>query len=619
MFSQIVYTLFGAVGAGALVVKFCFPWVLYDISYLRTMNKAISKITKRAKKKEMLIDIFEEVTKANRNKTFFVFEEETFSYEEVEEKSTRVARGAMALGVRCGDVVAMMIANEPRFIWTYLGFLKLGVRMTMINTSLKGKQLLFQLQTGQPKLLIVGEDFVDAVKAVSSEIKDTDVYTYGDNCPSTPFQSFDDVLASTSATTVDHSVRTSVNVSDVACYIFTSGTTGLPKAALCTQYKLLAACHILSASGMTSEDTLYLTLPLYHSSALALGLGAVIQSGAKMVLKKRFSASAFWEDCRTHDVTVILYIGELCRYLVSAPRKTSDRLHKVRLAFGNGLRMDIWKEFKERFCIPTIAEFYGATEGSSSMLNVANKIGAVGRLSPVLQKLIPQRLVEYVTEDATPLRDSCGRCIQIKPGATGLLLSPVSKKFPYEGYLGPKAVSDRKLVRDVIVPGDVYFNTGDVFYLDNDYFVYFRDRLGDTFRWKGENVSTTEVANVLTETRLIMDANVYGVKIPGQEGRAGMAAILANDGRPLTEGQRRAIYRLSEDLLASYARPRFLRVVKHGQLTVTFKQKKQELVKEGFDIYVVKDPLYFLDQENKDYVPLTEDLYLRVINGGVRV
>lgn len=331
-----------------------------------------------------------------------------------------------------------------------------------------------------------------------------------------------------------------------------------------------------------------------------------------MVLRRKFSARNFMEDCRKYNVTVIQYIGELFRYLLAQPASPLDSQHSIRAAFGNGLRKDIWNEVIKRFKIPNVVEFFGATEGTTMLVNVSGRPGAIGRLSPLINAVDPEpkALVKFDYQTAEPLRDKNGHCIKVEIGEPGLFISTVPQAMLKDGnlkvYRSSDEANEKKLVRNAFTPGDLYFNFGDVFVLDSDYFLYFQDRIGDTFRWKGENVSTTELANVITGLSFIEDANVYGVAIPGSDGRAGMAAVTASPGATLTEKEMKDLYDHVVEELPSYAQPLFVRHLTHAVLTGTFKQRKVELVKEGYDISLVRDPLYFLDHKNQTYSPLRE-------------
>nr|KAF6388878.1 solute carrier family 27 member 2 [Myotis myotis] len=370
--------------------------------------------------------------------------------------------------------------------------------------------------------------------------------------------------------------------------------------------RLWYATGLSLISRVSKDDIIYTTLPLYHSAALMIGLHGCIVAGATLVLRNKFSASQFWDDCRKYNVTVIQYIGELLRYLCNSPQKPNDRDHKVRVALGNGLRGDVWREFIKRFGSIHIYEFYASTEGNIGFVNYTGKAGAVGRANFLQRKVVSYELIKYDVEKDEPVRDENGYCIKVPKGEVGLLVCRITGLTPFSGYAGGKSQTEKKKLRDVFKKGDVYFNSGDLLMIDRDNFVYFHDRVGDTFRWKGENVATTEVADTLGLVDFVQEANVYGVPVPGHEGRIGMASIKMKEGH---EFDGKKLFKHIADYLPSYARPRFLRIQDTIEITGTFKHRKVTLVEEGFNPAVIKDALYFLDDKAAMYVPMTEDIY----------
>ncbi|NWH20501.1 S27A2 synthetase, partial [Grus americana] len=358
--------------------------------------------------------------------------------------------------------------------------------------------------------------------------------------------------------------------------------------------KLMMVANLGRLCGLRPDDIIYTTLPLYHSAGLLIGLGGCFEVGATCVLRAKFSASQFWDDCRRYNISVIQYVGELMRYLCNTPKRDNDREHGVRLALGNGLRAEVWKDFLQRFGPISIWEFYGATEGNAGFINYTGKIGAVGRANMFLKSFAPFELIKYNVEDDEPVRDEQGLCIRVRPGETGLLVIKITKNTPFHGYAGDSQKTEKKVLRDVLVKGDAFFNSGDLLMIDHERFVYFQDRVGDTFRWKGENVATTEVEATLAMVNFIQEVNVYGVSVPGCEGRCGMAAIRLKPGASF-EGK--DLYAFTGDTLPSYAAPRFVRIQDALEITGTFKQCKGNLVKEGFDLNVIKDPLFFRDDK----------------------
>ncbi|XP_010190774.1 PREDICTED: very long-chain acyl-CoA synthetase-like, partial [Mesitornis unicolor] len=403
--------------------------------------------------------------------------------------------------------------------------------------------------------------------------------------------------------------RGNVTIDSKALYIYTSGTTGLPKAAVITEMKLMMVANLGRLCGLRTDDIIYTTLPLYHSAGLLIGVGGCFEVGATCVIRAKFSASNFWDDCRRYNVSVIQYVGELMRYLCNAPKRPNDRQHGVRMALGNGLRAEVWKEFLQRFGPISIWEFYGATEGNAGFINYTGKIGAVGRANVFLKRFAHFELIKYNVEDDEPVRDERGLCIRVGPGETGLLVVKITKNTPFHGYAGDSQKTEKKVLRNVLAKGDAFFNSGDLLMIDHERFVYFQDRVGDTFRWKGENVATTEVEATLAMVDFIQEVNVYGVSVPGCEGRCGMAAIRLKAGASF-EGDK--FYAFTGDTLPSYAAPRFVRIQDALEITGTFKQCKSNLVKEGFDLNVIKDPLFFRDDKKKSYVPLSPDTYAAI-------
>ena len=368
-------------------------------------------------------------------------------------------------------------------------------------------------------------------------------------------------------------------------------------------------------TGVTPADRMYVALPLYHTAGGVMAAGAALVTGASIALARKFSTSRFWTDCAESGATMFQYIGELCRYLLNAPENPAETRHRIRLAIGNGLRPEIWGPFQERFRIPQIIEFYGATEGNVVFMNLDNKIGSVGRVPPYLKSFLPARLVRFDPESGAPVRGPDGLCIECAPGEVGEALGRIGDDPAgrFEGYTD-SAETEKKRLRDVFQKGDVYFRTGDLMRVDEEGYYYFVDRIGDTFRWKGENVATSEVAEVLSRFPGVAEANVYGVKVPGADGRACMASIVPNGELDLA-----ALHAYLAKQLAVYARPLFLRMQGAMVVTATLKHRKVELVDEGFDPAKVKDPLYFADPERGAFVPLDAETHSRILAGQYRL
>ncbi|XP_030921304.1 very long-chain acyl-CoA synthetase-like [Geospiza fortis] len=406
--------------------------------------------------------------------------------------------------------------------------------------------------------------------------------------------------------------RAGVTPETKAMYIYTSGTTGLPKAAVITEMKMMMVASLARICGLRPDDVVYTTLPLYHSAGLLVGLGGCLDVGATCVLRSKFSASQFWPDCRRYNVSVIQYVGELMRYLCNTPKRADDRDHGVRMALGNGMRAEVWKEFLRRFGPVVVWEFYGATEGNAGFINYTGKVGAVGRANRFIKLFAPFELIRYNVEQDEPVRDQRGLCIPAKPGETGLLVVKITKNTPFHGYAGDAQKTQKKILRDVLAKGDAFFNSGDLLMMDTERFVYFQDRVGDTFRWKGENVATTEVEATLGLVSFIQEVNVYGVAVPGCEGRCGMAAVRLKDGAAFDGDQ---LFAFTQDTLPAYAAPRFIRIQEALEVTGTFKQCKNRLVQEGFDPNLIRDRLFLRDAARCSYVPLSAAAFRDIQQG----
>ncbi|KAK5867221.1 hypothetical protein PBY51_011734 [Eleginops maclovinus] len=601
-----------------LAIFFRNPHIFQDVQFVRKKLKVRSRILKYMQTNYTILDRFVDAVNADPHKPFVLFEEETFTYRDAEELSNKAARVFLQSGlVKEGDTVALFLRNEPVFLWVWLGLLKIGCFAAFLNFNIRSKSLLHCFNCSGARILVAAEELQDAVEEVLPALleQQVTVFILSDRCKTADVRSFKDKMSQASSEPLSKDLRSNVTLRSPAAYIYTSGTTGFPKAAVISHAKLWQVASFPSLAGMNSDDVIYISLPLYHTSGF-LGFASAIERGITLALRRQFSVSQFWDDCRKYDVTVIQYIGETMRYLCNTHKKPNDRSHKVRLAVGNGIRADVWRDFISRFGNVQIGEFYGATEGNFGLINYSGKIGAVGRDSFFHRRYFPHAVIKFDVETETPLRDSSGLCIKAAKGEPGLLVSEISLTAPFPGYKGDLQQSEKKRLHDVIRKGDLYFNTGDLLRFDEDNFYYFQDRVGDTFRWKGENVATTEVADVITMVDCIKEASVYGVEVPGHEGRAGMAAINLSKGLRLDSA---AVFTHVENFLPAYARPRFLRIQSSLDVTGTFKHMKVKLVKEGFNPNQISDPLYFLDVKEKRYVPLTVDIFNLITSGQVKI
>ncbi|XP_030623276.1 long-chain fatty acid transport protein 6 isoform X1 [Chanos chanos] len=597
--------------------RLCFPYFWKDLFYLTKVIRygirlEIYKMTSRV---VTVIDRFVQQAERVPNKPFLIFEGISYSYRDIDERSNKVARVFEEQGtLKKGDTVALLMSNDPDFICVWFGLSKLGCSVAFLNTNIKSRSLLHCFNCCNAKILVVGADLLETLDDILPSLQkdNISVWALKKDCSYPGVHSLLDKMENTLSQPIPAQRRAATSLKTPTLYIFTSGTTGLPKAAVITHLQSLKAAAGFWAYGGTEDDVIYTPLPLYHSAASLIGIGGTIEMGATLVLKKKFSASQFWNDCRKYNVTIFQYIGELCRYLCNQPEAKNEKDHKIHMGVGNGLRQDVWREFHRRFGEIRMCELYGSTEGNLCFMNHVGKIGAVGRSNFFYKLLFKYDLVRYDMARDEPVRTEQGFCVRVKKGETGLLLSRVNIMSPFFGYAGSKQLTEKKLLRDVFVKGDAYFNTGDLMAEDQDGFICFRDRVGDTFRWKGENVATTEVTEILGLVDFIQEANVYGVEILGSEGRAGMAAVTVRpeysfDGKKLFEHVCRE--------LPTYARPLFIRLQECMEMTSTFKQQKFRLVESGFNPATITDPIFFLDYTTKCYIPLTDSIYQSILNG----
>jgi fatty-acyl-CoA synthase len=561
-------------------------------------------------------------------RTFLLHGDERISYAGLNARANRVAHWAREQGVRRGDVVALLMENRPEYLATWLGMAKLGAITALINTNLAGRALDHALGVSGARQLVVGGECLEALATASRETLDgvtpwvaPDPEAGGDDAGPAPpgARSLAEALARAPEHDPPASWRAEVRTGDDLFYIYTSGTTGNPKAARFSHLRFFQVGDVFAwAAGTGPDDVEYIALPLYHTAGGVVAVGRALGAGAAIALRRRFSASKFWDDVRRYGATSFQYIGELCRYLLAQPPARDDRDHAVRIAVGNGLRPDIWEKFQRRFGIPRILEFYGATEGNAALVNLDGKVGAVGRYP--FQAVSNVRIIRYDVENDRHPRDARGFCIECGAGEPGEMIGrlPSSPKSPagrFEGYTS-QSDSERKILRDVFKQGDAWFRTGDLLQRDGDGYYYFVDRIGDTFRWKGENVSTQEVAEILAGFPGIDMINVYGVAVPGTEGRAGMAAFVLEPGAAFDGA---ALYAYVDRALPAYAAPVFVRVLKEAPVTGTLKLRKVELQREGFDMEAVGDPIYLRDDAARAYVPLAPEVLSEIRDGRRRV
>lgn len=539
---------------------------------------------------------------------------ECFTYLELAERARRYARWALAEGVAKGDVVGLLMPNRPEYLAIWLGITRIGGVVALLNTNLAGQSLARSIQAVSAKHLIVAEELAAALDTALPHLAGSPrVWVHGGQ------SGIVEQIKSLAATPLEAGELRDVTIDDRALYIFTSGSTGMPKAVNVSHARVMQwGLWFAGMMDAQPSDRLYNCLPMYHSVGGVLAPGAMLAAGGSLVVREKFSASQFWCDINRWECTAFQYIGELCRYLLHRPYAESETAHHLRLACGNGLAAGVWEAFRQRFHIPQILEFYAATEGGLSLFNIQGKPGAIGHIPAYLAHRFAPALVAFDFDRGEPIRNENGFCIRCgvnEPGeAIGKLQDdPASVGSRFEGY-SSSAETEKKILRHVFATSDAWVRTGDLMRQDEKGFFYFVDRIGDTFRWKGENVAASEVAQELCAFDGITHACVYGVAIPETEGRAGMAAVVCEGGLDFA-----ALHRHLAARLPAYARPLFLRLCPHAEITGTFKYAKSDLVRQGFNPSLSADPLYFNHPELRAYTALDAELYDSIVAGAVRL
>ena len=587
-----------------------------DLRFWRGLQRTLKRVKSIARDSNNLIcDDIQAAVEQWRNERAMTFEGRTVTYGELDAMANRYAHWAKGLNLRRGQVVALFMPNRLEYFAIWYGLSKVGVVTALINNQLTGLPLAHCLNISGANHAIVDAEtspvFEQARPLLERKMQEWVLaQAHGDQ------RDLSQALKSCSQLPPDRSVREDMTAADTVLLIYTSGTTGLPKAARITHMRAqLMMRGFAGATGATSKDRVYVTLPLYHATGGLCGVGAALLNGGSVVLRRRFSATHFWKEIVAEGCTMFVYIGELCRYLVNHEFDEDEIRHKVRLAFGNGLRPDVWPQLKQRFRVPEVLEFYGSTEGNVSLFNFDGREGAVGRVPKWLKKRFNIRLVQYDVETEEVVRGTDGLCIEAGPGQVGQCVGQIAAgdaRSEFTGYLD-KAASEKKVLHNVFERGDAWFATGDLLRTDADGYFYFVDRIGDTFRWKGENVSTNEVAERLLAFAGVEEANVYGVAVDGADGRAGMAALVVDgafDAKAFSEHVRQE--------LPAYAQPLFVRLLPAMETTGTFKIRKVDLVADGYDPGKVKGPLFFHDSK-KGYVKITKSVWDKLQAGTVKI
>jgi len=543
--------------------------------------------------------------------------EASMTYGQLGYRLNQYSRWALGRDLRSGDAVALLMPNCAEYLAVWLGLTRVGVIVALINSQLSGDVLAHSINIAAPKYLIVSADLAPRVAAIRARLPAALACRVFGASPA--FTSLEGEIETLPGGSLQSSERGPPAIDATALYIYTSGTTGLPKAAKVSHYRLMQWSHWFAGMMDTKPaDRMFNCLPLYHSVGGVVATFATLVNGGAVVIRPRFSASDFWRDVRDERCTLFQYIGELCRYLVNTPRQPVETEHALRIACGNGLRPEVWVPFQTRFKIPRILEYYASTEGNFSLYNCEGQPGAIGRIPAFLANRLPVALLRFDVEKSEPARNADGFCERCAPNeigeAVGLMPQGGSERAGrFEGYADAEA-SNRKVLRNVFKEGDSWYRTGDLMRRDERGFYYFVDRVGETYRWKGENVSTAEVLTALTASRGVVEGVVYGVSVPGADGRAGTAALVVNSDFDLAAFRAEVALRLPP-----YARPVFLRILSTLEATGTFKPRKQDLVQAGFDPHQIPDPLYFDDARSQRYVALDAELYAAILSGAVRI
>jgi fatty-acyl-CoA synthase len=508
--------------------------------------------------------------------------------------------------------------NCAEYLAVWGGLCRIGVTVSLLNPQLVGDGLLHCIRIVAPRRLIVAAELAAIVAAIRADFPAALAISVV-GATALDFQVLDADLARTSPAALSAADCPLPGHEATALYIYTSGTTGLPKAARVSHYRVLQWSHWFAGMLDTQpKDRMYDCLPLYHSVGGVVAIGATLLGGGCVVIRRRFSASDFWRDVRAEGCTLFQYIGELCRYLVNAPTSPHETQHALRIACGNGLRPEVWGPFQQRFEIPRILEYYASTEGSFSLYNCEGEPGSIGRTPPFLAARSPVALLRFDVEAGVPVRNAAGLCEACTADEVGEAVGLIATQAQdpggrFEGYADAGA-SAHKVLRNVLAHGDAWYRTGDLMRRDARGYYYFVDRVGETYRWKGENVSTAEVLSVLSQVPGVLEGVVYGVAIPGVDGRAGMAALVVSEAFDLA-----TLRQTAERQLPGFARPVFVRLLDSLAATGTFKPKKHELVQAGFEPTATHGPVYVDDAPSRSYVRVDPDRYAAIVSGLIRL
>ena len=563
--------------------------------------------------------ILEKQTRKQGDKPLILFEDRQLTYRQFNAAANRCAHFFSSQGLARGDTVILMMDNRPEYLIIHAGLAKIGVVSALVNTQIRGRALIHACNAATARAMVLGHECLSEYQRIASALelqRPGTVFVENEGrAQHLPENLVDLGPLLAGQPDVNPVPPDPVTTKDILEYCYTSGTTGLPKAMRVLHHKWIQIG--LGAGGFcmraTAGDVLYCCIPLHHNSGINMAWSITVMNGATLALRRKFSATGFWDDIRQYGATLFVYVGELCRYLYNQPERPYDSEHSLRCILGTGIRGDYWEGFQCRFGIKRIIEVYGTTEGVGALTNTRGVPGMIGRLRSAGMRI--GEVAVYDHEKECLVRNGRGFIKKCRPGETGMFLARINDISPFPGYRNSAEATAVRIIRDVFRPGDCYFVSNDLMHLHDNHYVSFVDRLGDSFRWKGELVSTNEVADILNHFEGVTDSNVYGVEVNGCEGRAGMAALTIPEGLKMDMGRFAAYVTES---LPNYACPLFVRLRDEMDITASFKQRKFVLQKEGFDPNVINDPLYFLDSGKKSYLPLTREDYLGIQAGQFR-
>lgn len=589
------------------------------LSGMMRMLKSVKDVD--ATSDRTLADELERRVDAFGSNVAFIEDDREWTYDETEDYANRVAGWCEANDVSKGDTVAIFVRNRLEYVALWFGMTKRGVIPALINFQLTGNALAHCVNISEASHIVVDTDLIEGWKSAREYLNEglTEWAAFGEvpKGHKRTMKSFDEAISDIVPNRPPKSVREGIIAGEQGMKMFTSGTTGLPKAAKVTHVRAQNYMRGLGAGAKAGPgDRMMLVLPLYHATGGLVGMGAAFSNGGACIIRSKFSASTFWDDAVKYGATMFTYVGELCRFLLSTPPHPLEREHKIQWIMGNGLRPEVWESFVSRFNIPHVIEFYGATEGNVSLINVDGPVGAVGRVPSYLKWKFNIDIIRYDVETGENPRGSDGFAIRADTGEVGEVIGEIRQddpRFRFDGY-ETKEATQKKILRDVFKKGDAWFRTGDLMKQDEHGYYYFMDRVGDTYRWKAENVATNEVAGVFSGFEGITQANVYGVEVPGYDGRAGMAALVSETPPDLS-----ALKAYLDQELPHYARPVFLRLSNESETTSTFKFKKTNLVKAGFDPERISEPVYFCNPQTGAYEQVDAEVFEKINKGEIRL